>query len=986
MSDSNFVDLVQHNVRGIRAIVRNEDDPTTEMVKKHLMDYNIVCLTETWILEEEEHHFERFFNCKYVTASATKDKQKGGRNSGGCAIMWTGNHPIEKLATGKYFCAVDVVSDFGTMVLVCVYLPYDGRNREQDDKFSKALNDEVSAFLDSVDNPYVCVVGDFNCDMKKSSKQRIGTTNRFLARQNLTFHDLNFDIPFTYEHENGTCSYVDHTAISAPLAAKIPVIDVDIQGIQVSDHHPMFVNFDASFAQRPDVCVTHDETVVQSVALHRVKEHHINTFRAQFELSLSKFSTLEDVVVNCIEPDCTVCVTQLELFAKHLVNAFTDSAECLPLTKPPPKHKKVGWCEALTDLKAKSSFWCDIWKECERPTTGHVADIRRQVCKEYKVAVRAWLRRQKELREERAGLEFLEDPTNACNRIFQSRKRMSKTKRRSLRVENRTEPNEIANIFATKYNEVYNISAKETSTVPIFDGISRGTCAQIYISEASVLSAIKKMKAGKSDSSHIFSDYITWVSDHLAEPFSKFVTCCFRHGFLPSILADAVLCPIPKKGKDPETTDGYRSIALASQLSKLIEYIILEHFGHCLVSSDLQFSYKAKTGTTACTSIFKATVEHFVGNGVPVNAALLDMSRAFDFVRHDRLIQELAKRGLHENMQRFLYSWYKSQKLKVRFGNIFSRDLPVSNGVRQGGVVSPLLFTIYMDILLGMLRNEGAGCHVDSIFVGALCYADDLTLIAPSISALRRMLAVCEVFADRFGMKFNASKSQLIQFGTKGLPSTAIFFAGSRVEWVNEVVHLGVNLTSDLKDTADTNRICNRMYSVCYSMLAQYPHLNPAMKTRIFNTLACDLYGSVLWRANRQNFQPLNVAYNQCLRKIWKVSMCHVPILRAITRTTSASSMIRHRFKRFLASMLKPTGASQIGAAVLYFCANNSPHTTIHKNVWCANFPPEPDICEDSIRKATLVREIRICPEIFKFFGYCNSKYLIEYLCWGTRI
>ena len=73
-----------------------------------------------------------------------------------------------------------------------------------------------------------------------------------------------------------------------------------------------------------------------------------------------------------------------------------------------------------------------------------------------------------------------------------------------------------------------------------------------------------------------------------------------------------------------------------------------------------------------------------------------------------------------------------------------STPFSVSNGVRQGGVLSPVLFTVYMDILLNMLKDCGVGCYWDGEFVGTLGYADDIILLAPCPSALRLMFKTCE--------------------------------------------------------------------------------------------------------------------------------------------------------------------------------------------------------------------------------------------------
>ena len=100
----------------------------------------------------------------------------------------------------------------------------------------------------------------------------------------------------------------------------------------------------------------------------------------------------------------------------------------------------------------------------------------------------------------------------------------------------------------------------------------------------------------------------------------------------------------------------------------------------------------------------------------------------------------------------------------VRWNGVFSESFHVSNGVRQGGVLSPVLFSVYVDGLLCKLRDSGVGCHLGCKFVGCVCYADDLALLAPSLSALRIMLKICENFARDHGLRYNAAKTQLIRF------------------------------------------------------------------------------------------------------------------------------------------------------------------------------------------------------------------------------
>ena len=93
-----------------------------------------------------------------------------------------------------------------------------------------------------------------------------------------------------------------------------------------------------------------------------------------------------------------------------------------------------------------------------------------------------------------------------------------------------------------------------------------------------------------------------------------------------------------------------------------------------------------------------------------------------------------------------------------------SKCFYVSNGVRQGGVLSPFLFAIYLDDLLSELSVSGVGCYWCLWFASAFCFADNIVLLGPCASALRTMLAICTSFALSHGLLFNTEKTQLILF------------------------------------------------------------------------------------------------------------------------------------------------------------------------------------------------------------------------------
>ena len=111
------------------------------------------------------------------------------------------------------------------------------------------------------------------------------------------------------------------------------------------------------------------------------------------------------------------------------------------------------------------------------------------------------------------------------------------------------------------------------------------------------------------------------------------------------------------------------------------------------------------------------------------------------------------------------------------------------------------------------LSRIGVGCYWGAHFVGAVCYADDIALLALCPSALRIMLTTCEEFALSHGLTFNAEKTQLIRFGLSSSSSCkdCINFGGIAQDFMDTITHLGHVLSYNLDDTSDIIRATKDM-------------------------------------------------------------------------------------------------------------------------------------------------------------------------------
>lgn len=213
----------------------------------------------------------------------------------------------------------------------------------------------------------------------------------------------------------------------------------------------------------------------------------------------------------------------------------------------------------------------------------------------------------------------------------------------------------------------------------------------------------------------------------------------------------------------------------------------------------MQFGFKSGLSSTQCTYVLEELIQRYNNGGSNVYVMLLDASKAFDLVEYVKLFTILKEREICPTVTKLLLTLHLEHLVSVKWLDHLSEPFHVSNGVKQGSIMSPVLFTVYVDILLRRLQESGLGCRIGHIYAGSESYADDITLISPSKRALEKMLDICTDFATEYKVTFNPDKSQLLYYPADKSDKDIIQvnFNGTKVSSCNDAIHLGHYISPD---------------------------------------------------------------------------------------------------------------------------------------------------------------------------------------------
>jgi hypothetical protein len=506
-------------------------------------------------------------------------------------------------------------------------------------------------------------------------------------------------------------------------------------------------------------------------------------------------------------------------------------------------------------------------------------------------------------------------------------------------VDGKTGNQEIARMWASHFSSLFNSTSCEAHKVSVLNSIENRLRSQApnIVSDATITTrevadAIRGLSRGKSSGPDgLSAEHFLSAPGTLPCFLSMAFNCSVAHGYLPSVIMKSNIVPVIKdKAGDSSDKSNYRPIALCSILSKILEIVLLKKVSSFLTSSDHQFAFKSGHSTDLCIYVLKEIISHYLSHATPVFACFMDASKAFDKVNHWSLFDKLLSRNTPVLIVRLILFWYRGQASCVRWGDFVSDEFFVSNGVRQGGVLSPVLFNVYVDSLSQDLISTGIGCCIGKTNCNHLFYADDLVLLSPSEKGLQKLVDVAAQFGSSHELSFNVRKTNCMLFlpkKAKLLRSPNILLNGSALEFISKCKYLGVFISNDMCDDHDLTRQLRSFYMRSNYLARNFKACSPDVKTSLFTTFCGNMYAGHCWSSfSKATFSKLNVAFNNSFRCFMSYPrFCSASAMFVFNNVKSFSEIFRFSILNFRRRILCSSNSIIIS---LLFC-------TLNSSLWC---------------------------------------------------
>ena len=371
----------------------------------------------------------------------------------------------------------------------------------------------------------------------------------------------------------------------------------------------------------------------------------------------------------------------------------------------------------------------------------------------------------------------------------------------------------------------------------------------------------------------VHTNHLKYCGNAFRNLLSKFLTKCVSHNFLPHNMLKGEIKPRIKDNVASKTSStNYRPVMNSSNLFKLFEYCLLPHLEKSLNLSPSQFGFRKNTSCLSAISVLKETIASYNDKNSNVHCAMVDLSKAFDKININILIGKLMKTEMSRDVINVLEFMFRNTYVNTKINNFKGDEWKIGNGTRQGGILSALIFSFYIDVLISEVNALQVGCFLDSQKMNIICYADDIVLLAPSSNALQAILNKTFRILENLCLKVNISKCSYIVF-TKNpriKVETKLFLSGMELKRVIACKYLGVNFAENLSCEEDVDRVLNSFLRQFNSLYSKFHYLHLDTLSYLFKSYTSSFYGIESWyfKLKAKSLNKISVAYHKAVKRI----------------------------------------------------------------------------------------------------------------------
>ena len=806
---------------------------------------DIICLTETWL--DDSHPKQSNIPEGYRIIRKDRNnsfKQKYGKNrGGGVAILYKEEINVEK----KEYLTEEIdeilwvhVKVKQSFMLGLVYraeytdiLKGNGVESTLERNIRKA--NEISN--------KIIITGDFNIDLSNPENKNTQILNNIYESYGLK---QILDKPTRYDKKSAKPALIDHFWLNDHELEHVEKVGTFIG---ISDHLGTFLKLRK---QR-------NPPNIRKIKCRNYKSYDKEEFNKDLHVALESSS----IQTHILNKDVNSGVNEFISVIQNSINKFAPMKE-LKIVK---KFKPVPWfTKELKELISTKNemlqdsflYGFEVFKHQIKVISNNINHLKRKLKRNF-------------LTESLK--EVKNDPKKTWD-IINTVIDMKKSK-------DRIEPDIMDQEKTDKFNKYFaNVGKEIQDNLKLniepenFDGLS-GFEFQKETSE-SITKIINSLKNGTSTgydeiSSRILKDAVSTISSTI----SDLVNLSYETHEFPTMMKKATITALHKK-KDINMISNYRPISILPAISKVFEKSATNQLATYLEQNNIlsrnQHAYRRRHSTVTCLAEVVDYLYNLVDNKKHSAVISLDLSKAFDSISHQLLLNKLSNQGLSENSILWIKSYLSERKQVTKFKDYTSTEELVTAGVPQGSIMGPLLFLCFTNDLYEKFDE----CKVVS-------YADDTQIIVHSTnllqlkSKIKNTILKAQDWYTKNSMKNNIDKTEILIINSNklNLKNTTFKFKENgkniKIRPSQKIEVLGIILDDQLNWTPQSNRIKRNAFN-SIRHLHRINHLLPVeLRIQLYNSLVLPLldYADVIWGGcGEANSRKMQITQNFAIRSI----------------------------------------------------------------------------------------------------------------------